>query len=122
MSCIDLSHEWFRITVLLEETLEQWLIDQAMERGVASYICTYCSGKPPQTPFEDPCSGRGLVRMELLVPKEKALEENPSTHSSPGSLLSFLKQLPRAHFPLTVIVETVSVFTDQPVLTASRAS
>ncbi len=120
MSLLDRSSDWVRFTVLLDEGLEQWVIDQALARGAVSYICTYCSGKPPHAPFEDPRSGRGLVRMELLAPPAGTPGEDHPRSSSPGELLSFLQQLPGTHYPVTVVVDRVTVFTScQPARTAA---
>lgn len=109
MTIIDRSSDWLRITLILDESLEQWLIEQALERGAVSYICTHCSGKPPHVPYEDPRNSHGLVRMELLTPSAQA-----------GPLLTFLQQLQGSHYPVTVIVDPVAVFADQEALTAAR--
>ncbi len=103
MTLLERSCDWIRITLFLDESLEQWLIEQALERGAVSYICTSCSGKPPHVPFEDLHACRSLVRVELLAPSPEA-----------GPLLTFLERLPRSHYPVTVVVDPVTVCADYP--------
>jgi hypothetical protein len=93
------SGQLLRVTLVVEETLEKWVIDQAQAIGVESYLCSYCSGKLLQDVFENLGANRGLVRIELLARPEAS-----------SDLLSFLEQLQRRHYPVTALVDRVTVF------------
>ncbi len=94
------SDQLLRVTLVVEETLEKQVIDQAQAIGVESYICSYCSGKLLQEAFEGRGPNRGLVRIELLVRSETAPD-----------LLGFLEQLQRRHCSMTALVDRVMVCT-----------
>jgi hypothetical protein len=93
------SDQLLRVTLVVEETLEKWVIDQAQAIGVDGYICSYCSGKLLQDVFENAGANRGLVRIELLARPEVGPD-----------ILDFLEQLQRKHYPVTALVDQVCVF------------
>lgn len=93
------SDQLLRFTLVVEETLEKLVIDQAQAIGVESYICSYCSGKLLHEAFEGRGPNRGLVRIELLVRSESA-----------SDLLGLLEQLQRRHGSLTALVDRVTVY------------
>ncbi len=90
--------EWRRITIVTEEAFEKLMIDQALKRGVNSYICTYCSGKPLHEAFEKSLASQPLVRIELLA--RPAVAE---------ALAGDLQRLEGLHYPVMALVDEVAV-------------
>jgi hypothetical protein len=102
MGATNAAGQMLRITLVLDEALEKWVIDQAVALGVESYICCYCSGKPLHEAYETAGPTRGLVRVELLLRPGSAAE-----------VLGFVQQLQRRHYPITALLDRVTVCAEQ---------
>ncbi len=92
------SGQMLRVTLVIDESLEKWIIDQARAAGVEGYICSYCSGKPPHEAFESTAVRHGLVRVELLARPVAA-----------DAVLALLHGLQRRRQAVTALMDHVTV-------------
>lgn len=89
-----------RITLFVDESLENEIIVQGLRLGACSYICSYCSGKPLHNAFESATRISSLVRIELLAPLDRS-----------AGIIEYIQYMLRRHCAVTALVDVVTPLT-----------
>lgn len=87
-----------RLTVIVDQDIEQWLKESFVERGATGYTSLECSGAGHRTLQTGTTNPRQQVRIEVVMP-----------HATCEVILSFLRQQVLPDHSVMACVETVDV-------------